>query len=275
MEDKYYLRLLLDETELYNNIVLGHFLPSQWWSLLPHFLQSWLRNFIVACFCYLVTAFLWCFYIYYLKSNVYVSADDTPSIRTMLSHIYVAMKSMPWYSLLPTVSEHIIENGWTQCYPRISDVGWFAYIGYLIIYVAALEIAIYWAHRLLHEIKPLYKYFHAPHHRYNKPTKISPFAGLALEPIDGILQALPHGIAPIIIPIHFRTQLIMLFLESIWTSSIHDTIHGGVWPIMGAGYHTIHHVTNHHNYGHWTIWMDWMLGTLRAPDQDIPNKEKD
>ena len=26
-----------------------------------------------------------------------------------------------------------------------------------------------------------------------------------------------------------------------------------VWPIMGAGYHTIHHTTYKHNYGHYTV----------------------
>lgn len=40
---------------------------------------------------------------------------------------------------------------------------------------------------------------------------------------------------------------------------------------MGAGYHTIHHTTYRHNYGHYTIWMDWMFGTLNEPE-DILKK---
>ena len=54
-------------------------------------------------------------------------------------------------------------------------------------------------------------------------------------------------------------------MEAIWTANIHDCIHGNIWPVMGAGYHTIHHTTYKHNYGHYTIWMDWMFGSLRDP----------
>ncbi|KAL4326484.1 hypothetical protein AHAS_Ahas13G0004700 [Arachis hypogaea] len=90
--------------------------------------------------------------------------------------------------------------------------------------------------------------------------------GAALHPLDGILQALPYSIALFIVPMHFSTHLVILFMEGIWTASIHDCINAKIWPIMGSGYHTVHHVTYRHNYGHLTIWMDWMFGTLVEPD---------
>ncbi|KAL5809916.1 hypothetical protein ACOSQ4_026499 [Xanthoceras sorbifolium] len=93
-------------------------------------------------------------------------------------------------------------------------------------------------------------------------------ASLAFHPLDGILQAVPHVIALFIVPTHFTTQIGLLFLEAIWTANIHDCIHAKLWPVMGAGYHTIHHTTYRHNYGHYTVWMDWMLGTLRDPGDD-------
>jgi lathosterol oxidase len=98
------------------------------------------------------------------------------------------------------------------------------------------------------------------------------FAGLAFHPIDGVLQAAPHVFALFFVPAHFRTHTALMFLEVIWTSNIHDCIHGKVWPVMGAGYHTIHHTTYRHNYGHYTVWMDWMFGTLREPE-DILKKD--
>ncbi|CAN6817851.1 unnamed protein product [Brassica oleracea] len=97
--------------------------------------------------------------------------------------------------------------------------------------------------------------------------------GLAFHPLDGILQAVPHVIALFILPIHLITHLSLLFLEGIWTASIHDCIHGNIWPIMGAGYHTIHHTTYKHNYGHYTIWMDWMFGTLKVPLAEDDNEK--
>lgn len=93
-------------------------------------------------------------------------------------------------------------------------------------------------------------------------------SGLAFHPLDGILQALPHSLCLFFMPIHFTTHLVLIFIEGIWTANIHDCIHGKLWPVMGAGYHTIHHTTYRHNYGHYTIWMDWLFGTLHNPEED-------
>jgi Delta7-sterol 5-desaturase len=99
------------------------------------------------------------------------------------------------------------------------------------------------------------------------------FSGLAFHPLDGILQAVPHVIALFIVPCHFTTHVAALFVEAVWTANIHDCIHGKVWPVMGAGYHTIHHTTYRHNYGHFTVWMDWMFNTLRDPEEDEDMKK--
>lgn len=89
--------------------------------------------------------------------------------------------------------------------------------------------------------------------------------GLAFHPIDGVLQACPHVIALFLMPMHFFTHEILLFCEGVWTTNIHDCIDGNVWGIMGAGYHTIHHTTYRHNYGNYTVFFDWLFGTLRDP----------
>ncbi|XP_068641720.1 delta(7)-sterol-C5(6)-desaturase-like isoform X1 [Aristolochia californica] len=268
-----YRQGFLDETHWYNSIVLGNLLPEYLWKPLPYIAQAWLRNYIGGLLLYFISGFLWCFYIYYWKRNVYVSRDAVPSNESMLLQIFVSMKAMPWYSVLPTVSEYMIESGWTKCFSSISEVGWPMYLVYLSVYLAIVEFGIYWMHRELHDIKPLYKYLHATHHVYNKQNTLSPFAGLAFHPLDGILQAIPHVIALFIVPIHFRTHMLLFFIEGVWTTNIHDCIHGKAWPIMGAGYHTIHHTTYRHNYGHYTVWMDWMFGTLREPETDIQKVE--
>lgn len=107
----------------------------------------------------------------------FLIADAIPSNKAMRLQICVAMKAMPWYSALPTVSEYMVENGWAKCFARVSDVGWPAYLLYLAIYLVFVEFGIYWMHRELHDIKPLYKYLHATHHIYNKQNTLSPFAG--------------------------------------------------------------------------------------------------
>lgn len=112
----------------------------------------------------------------FLESSLH-SADSIPTNEAMLLQITVAMKAMPWYSVLPTVSEYMIESGWTRCFSSISEVGLPAYVAYLAIYLIIVEFGIYWMHRELHDIKPLYKYLHATHHIYNKQNTLSPFAG--------------------------------------------------------------------------------------------------
>ncbi|KAH0881693.1 hypothetical protein HID58_069087 [Brassica napus] len=227
--DSEYLMQFVEETSFYNRIVLSHLLPSNLWDPLPHFLQTWLRNYLAGTLLYFISGFLWCFYIYYLKLNVYLPREAIPTRKAMLLQISVAMKAMPWYTLLPTVSEYMIESGWTKCYSRIGEVSWFLYFVSIAVYLVLVEF------------------------------------GLAFHPLDGILQAVPHVVALFIVPIHFTTHLGLLFMEAIWTANIHDCIHGNIWPVMGAGYHTIHHTTYKHNYGHYTIWMDWMFGSLRDP----------
>ena len=42
---------------------------------------------------------------------------------------------------------------------------------------------------------------------------------------------------------------------------------------MGSGFHTIHHTTYKHNYGHYTVLFDWLFGTLKYPDYKSYAKE--
>ena len=44
---------------------------------------------------------------------------------------------------------------------------------------------------------------------------------------------------------------------------------------MGAGYHTIHHTTYKHNYGHYFVYMDKLFGTLVTPEEyEAEQREK-
>ncbi|GMI63433.1 DWARF 7, BOULE 1, sterol 1 [Hibiscus trionum] len=267
-----YLQQFIDVSTMFNHVILGHLLPTSLWEPLPHVLQIWLRIYLAGVLLYFVSGFLWCFYIYYWKRGVYVPQDAIPTNKAMLLQIAVGMKALPIYSALPTFSEYLIENGWTRCYARVTEVGWPLYVLHVFLYLTVLEVGIYWMHRKMHEIKPLYKYLHLTHHIYNKQHTISPWAGLAIHPGDGLLEATPHIITILIVPTHFLTHIGLMLFEAIWAMNIHDCIHGGIWPLMGAGFHTIHHTTYRHNYGHYTVWMDWMLGTLLEPTEDKGKK---
>lgn len=69
---------------------------------------------------------------------------------------------------------------------------------------------------------------HYIHHAYNKEHTLSPFAGLAFHPIDGILQAIPYFWTLFLVPAHALTFELLLFATAIWTTNIHDCLHGKV-----------------------------------------------
>ncbi|VAH55998.1 unnamed protein product [Triticum turgidum subsp. durum] len=178
-------------------------------------------------------------------------ANAVPTVEAMKKQIIVASKAMPFYCALPSVSEHMIESGWTRCFFHISEVGWPMYIVYVSLYLIFVEFGIYWMHRELHDIKPLYKHLHATHHIYNKENTLSPFAGLAFHPLDGILQAISHVIALFLLPMHFRTHIALLFIEAVWTANIHDCIHGKIWPMFVVVFTTVSGVLFQSQSGRW------------------------
>jgi lathosterol oxidase len=132
--------------------------------------------------------------------------------------------------------------------------------------MTSVEFCVYWQHRNLHDFRTGYKYLHKYHHIYNKDNTLSPFAGLAFHPLDGILQAVPYTWTLFYIPQHFMTHELLLFLTAIWTTSIHDCIHVRMDPIMGAGYHKLHHLKYTVNHGHYFWYMDHIFGTLLFPE---------
>ena len=70
-------------------------------------------------------------------------ADSIPSTKAMLLQICVEMKAMPWYSALATILEFMVENGWSSCFPRITDVSSLANIMDVMVYIVIEEFRIY------------------------------------------------------------------------------------------------------------------------------------
>lgn len=97
-------------------------------------------------------------------------------------------------------------------------------------------------------------------HLYN--ANLSPFAGLAFDPVDGLMQASPYIMGLFLLPVHFWTHEVLLFFTAIWTTNIHDTLTGDTEPVMGSAYHNIHHSEYVNNYGQILILWDWAHETL-------------
>lgn len=256
------------------NALFSWMLPEAVRTGAPEFFLAWFRNWMGGCILYLGLGWVWSYYIYFCFGDHFFPSKNVPTYGDMLEQIRVALCAMPFYALLPTITDCIVETGYTRAYPRIEEFGLVKSFVYFLLYMAVVEFGVYWSHRILH-VGLAYKYLHYDHHKYNKEHSLSPFAGLAFHPLDGILQAIPYTIALFIFPVHYFTHILLLFLTGVWTTNIHDCLDGMVEPIMGGGYHTIHHTTYKDNYGHYFIFMDWIFGTLVTPEEYEERSKKE
>jgi len=218
---------------------------------------------------------LWVYYAYHCFGDMLFKAGTMPEPWAVLEQIKVSTKAMPLYSMLPAITEFCAEQGWTMVYPRVDNMGLPMFMVYFVLYMVCVEFGVYWMHRGLHEIQWAYRLLHNEHHKYNKEHTLSPFAGLAFHPMDGILQAVPYTLTLFFCPMHFLTHEILLFFTGVWTTNIHDNLHGKIYPIMGAGYHSIHHTSYKHNYGHYFIFMDQLFGTMLSPEEEREEHEQE
>ena len=242
-------------------------LPSALTASLPHFMATWLRNMVAGWGLFFGVGFAWSIVIYGVGgARFFPDPTNIPSMGDLLLHMRVSSGAMVFYTLAPTVSEWAIERGFTHVYKDLDAVGgWSGYLLLFVAYMTFVEWGIYWVHRLLHDIPWGYTYLHRVHHIYNSRHSLSPFAGLAFHPVDGLCQASPYVIGMFLMPVHFWTHEALLFFTAIWTTAIHDTLQGDSEPIMGAAYHTIHHTTYKDNYGQILVLFDYLHDTLLPP----------
>ena len=217
-----------------------------------YFLTCYLRDWVAGTMVYWLTAGSWHVVIYRLLGDkIFTSKGRAfPSSETIWNQIKLAQTSMPLYAALPVLSEFLIESGYTKTYFYVEEVGGLGrYCLYLLFYVALVEVGIYWMHRTLHTNKFLYKYVHGLHHQYNKPNTLTPWASVAFNPLDGLLQASPYVLCLFLVPMHYFTHMFLLFFSGVWATNIHDSVWADSEPILGAKYHTLHHTHYHYNYG--------------------------
>mmetsp|Transcript_40805 Transcript_40805/g.86830 ORF Transcript_40805/g.86830 Transcript_40805/m.86830 type:complete len:378 (-) Transcript_40805:151-1284(-) len=271
LDDKAFQKHLLEQESEWKNGLAFCLLPQglkeaiklDAWPLMA---RAWLRSFVFANLIYLGLGMAWAYYIYGVYGHTLFPKANTPKFGDVAEQVKVSLGSLPMYSFLPALCEHIVERGWTLAYVRMDEYSYATYFASFFLYMFFVEFGVYWNHRLLHDLRLGYDKLHYIHHKYNKENTLSPFAGLAFHPLDGILQAVPYFWTLFVIPMHSLTYEMMLFTTAIWTTNIHDCVEVECPPIMGAGYHTIHHTTYRHNYGQFFTYMDGFFGTLQYPE---------
>ncbi|GAB5357753.1 hypothetical protein AAMO2058_000401500 [Amorphochlora amoebiformis] len=243
---------------------------------LGYYFTVYVRNLTAATVLYYMLGVFWTWLVSNSESilgMVIFKGGEIKKEGSVLDQIILAQSSIFLYAMLPVLDEFLIESGVTKVYMHVDEIGGFLpYVIMTICYFLLVEVGIYWMHRTLHTNEFLYKYIHKLHHKYNSPDTLSPWASIAFNPLDGILQACPYSIVMLFWPIHYITHFAMLFCTAIWATNIHDTLVGDTEPLMGSKYHTIHHTHYKCNYGQYLVLCDWYWGTLKLPDDDKTKK---
>ncbi|CAG9467836.1 unnamed protein product [Pedinophyceae sp. YPF-701] len=263
------IELIREENDWKNDLLLHDLLhlPRAWTEPLPRLARSWARNYVGVNLVYFAVGALWCYMCYFVWGReLYNKGERIPAWKDVWEQMKVSIIAMPGYALLPATSEWVVERGWTLVYPRVDNYGAPAFFAMFFFYMCCVEFWVYWMHRSLHW-GFLYTQLHATHHKYNKEGTLSPFAGLAFHWLDGVIQAFPYCFMLLTVPVHFLSHELILFGTGVWTTNIHDCLHANVAPVMGAGYHAIHHITYRHNHGHYFTYMDRIFGTLYTPEE--------
>ena len=247
-------------------------LPKKIHEGVPHVVAIWLRNYVAINVVYFGIAGGWALVLYYFAVDIFFPKDQKSGKRTipqkesLYAQVFVSIKAMPLYVMVPTLCEWVAERGLTRSTNSFEEMGGIeGWLVWTCVYLLFVEWSIYWIHRKLHEVRWLYKWLHEDHHIYNNQHDMSPLAGLAFHPLDGALQASPYFVGLFLMPVHFWTHTAFLFFTGVWTASIHDTLPPSTEPIMGSKYHMYHHTAYRDNYGQFFVFFDWLHGTLTDP----------
>ena len=256
-----------------NELILGEHVydaTSAYVGEMPaHYLLSYARNVIMGSLLYYFVSGLWHMWIYNFFGTLLFDLPQKtrPSMETIRGQIATAQAALFIYAMLPVFSEFWVENDYTLAYAFVGEVGWARYAAFLVAYMVLVEMGIYWMHRKLHENKWLWTYIHEPHHRYQEAQDMTPWASIAFHPLDGIMQASPYVMALFLLPCHYVTHILLVFLTAVWATNIHDSLEGQTEPIMGSWYHMAHHTHYSCNYGQYFIFCDWFWNTLEKPSE--------
>jgi hypothetical protein len=156
-----------------------------------YYASCWVRDYVAGILVYWGTAGLWALTIYVINGKKIFTDKGRkfPTMSVIYDQMILANTSLPIYAALPILSEFFIESKLTRVYFYVDEVGGTGmYFAYLILYIVMVEIGIYWMHRTLHTNKWMFRNIHALHHKYNTATQMTPWASIAFNPLDGILQ---------------------------------------------------------------------------------------
>jgi Delta7-sterol 5-desaturase len=177
----------------------------------------------------------------------------------------------------------LIKAGKTKMYFSIETYGWFYLVASSVIFILAYDTYFYWLHRFMH-LKKVFPLVHRLHHLSHTP---SPWAILAFNPLEAILEFLIYPLVILLIPLHPLAVLIFVFHNIVLNTLGHvgyEIVPRSFFknPVLGIGltvtHHDMHHRKVRYNFGiYFNIW-DRIMGTnhpeYETTYQHVKNKSK-
>jgi Delta7-sterol 5-desaturase len=183
-----------------------------------------------------------------------------PTRQSIKREIKWSLISVVILAFIVLILYRLIVNGYTKMYFSVKEYGWFYLIASCIFTIIAYDTYFYWIHRFMH-LKKIFPWIHKTHHLSHTP---SPWAILAFNPIETVIEFAIYPIMIFLFPLHpiaigvFALHNIILNtaghigFEVVPKSFFHH------WLLkygLTVTHHDMHHAKTNCNYGiYFNIW---------------------
>jgi len=161
-----------------------------------------------------------------------------------------------------------IENGFTKV--TSGNLHPMIILRDILLWILSFEWAWYVQHRLMHDVKLLWKYGHSYHHKWRKPEHMLGITNFAFDHVVEVWVTMSSSyLGHLLFPANFYVAKIVSLTYMVLAILAH-------WD----GYHVSRYHINHHylvtkNYGSHVPIFDMLFGTYQwEPYKGVPNSKK-
>lgn len=198
--------------------------------------------------------------------------DRYPETASIRREVKWSLISLLITAGLATMLILLVQSGNTKMYFTIGERGWFYFVFSTVAFILLYDTYFYWLHRFMHW-KKVFPYVHRLHHMSHTPT---PWAILAFNPLEAVLEFLIYPLAICLIPLHPAAVIIFVAYNIVINTLGHigyELIPRSFFrhPVFGFSTTVTHHEMHHQkvrcNYGIYTTIWDRIMGT-NHPDYE-------
>jgi sterol desaturase/sphingolipid hydroxylase (fatty acid hydroxylase superfamily) len=127
-------------------------------------------------------------------------------------------------------------------------------------------------HRILH-FRSLYAYIHKHHHKQKAPSRGN-LDAVNVHPFEFVVGEYLHLLAIYFIPCHIYAVAFFILAGGFLASLNHTRFDVSVPFLYSVKVHDVHHRLPESNYGQYTMFWDYILGSYRSYEQNSKGCEE-